>query len=153
VTSTVSASQSNKFEMLGSARARVGYLVTPNILLYGTGGLGWTRQIGANTVTQTSGVAAGLTLSTTSTLSGTSSLFGWVAGVGGEAKIFDSNWLFRVEYLHYDFGDLNSSTITTGSVTGAAFTPITNGSTKLTVDVVRAGISYKFGGGAVVARY
>ncbi len=35
--------------------------------------------------------------------------FGWVAGIGGEARVFDSNWLARLEYLHYDFGHSGSS--------------------------------------------
>ena len=33
----------DKFDMLGSVRARLGYLVRPDLLLYGTGGLAWTR--------------------------------------------------------------------------------------------------------------
>src|SRR5262245_53842238 len=42
-TSTLSASQTDKFDWIGSARARFGYLPLPNLLLYGTGGLAWTR--------------------------------------------------------------------------------------------------------------
>ncbi|WP_442882087.1 outer membrane protein, partial [Devosia sp.] len=38
-----SAHSSGRFEWLGSARARLGYLATPDILLYGTGGLAWTH--------------------------------------------------------------------------------------------------------------
>jgi len=30
---------------------------------------------------------------------------GWVVGAGGEWRFFGSNWLLRVEYLHYDFKD------------------------------------------------
>ena len=39
----VSATQTDKFDLLGSARARLGYLPWPSVLLYGTGGLAWTR--------------------------------------------------------------------------------------------------------------
>ena len=35
----------DKFKLLGSARARLGYLVWPNVLFYGTGGLGWTQLV------------------------------------------------------------------------------------------------------------
>jgi outer membrane immunogenic protein len=73
-------------------------------------------------------------------------MFGWVAGVGGEAKIYNSNWLVRVEYLHYDFGDRGGSTLTnTRGVTSSS----TQTSGHLTADVVRAGISYKFGGSPI----
>ena len=58
-----------------------------------------------------------------------------MAGLGVETRLWDSNWLARLEYLHYDFGDGGSS-FSTGSV------GFTYG--HLTVDVVRAGLSYKF---------
>ena len=35
--------------------------------------------------------------------------FGWVAGIGGEMRLFNSNWLARLEYLHYDFGRSDTS--------------------------------------------
>jgi len=38
----------DKFDWLGSARARLGYLVSPNVMLYGTGGLGWTGRPDSN---------------------------------------------------------------------------------------------------------
>jgi outer membrane immunogenic protein len=38
-------SQTDKFDRLGSARARIGYLVTPSLLLYATGGPGWARLV------------------------------------------------------------------------------------------------------------
>jgi outer membrane immunogenic protein len=42
-TGAQSLAMQDKFETLGSARARVGYLVLPDLLLYGTGGLAFTR--------------------------------------------------------------------------------------------------------------
>jgi outer membrane immunogenic protein len=52
---TNTATVSDKFDLLGSARARLGFLAWPNLLLYGTGGLGWTRfvQTFSDTVTTT----------------------------------------------------------------------------------------------------
>jgi outer membrane immunogenic protein len=96
---------------------------------------------------------AGTTAVSVVTTSGTGvgTSFGWVAGVGGETKIYNSNWLFRVEYLHYNFGDQ-------GGFTGTGVTNSTQGTTvsatslttgHLTADVVRAGISYKFGGSPI----
>jgi opacity protein-like surface antigen len=72
-------------------------------------------------------------------------MFGWVAGVGGETKIYNSNWLFRVENLHYDFGDQLSS-VSTQVTPGVVNQNFGRTSGTLTADVVRAGLSYKFGG-------
>lgn len=74
--------------------------------------------------------------------------FGWAAGGGVEARLFDSNWLARLEYLHYDFGDSGSFSNTTSEVyfVGGGYEPSSFTSGHLTVDVVRAGLSYKFGG-------
>jgi len=148
---TNSAGRSDKFDLLGSARARIGGLIWSNTLLYGTGGLAWTRFVPSQTFTQTV-AAVGFPTSVASFAGdGPAMMFGWVAGVGGETKIYNSNWLFRVEYLHYDFGNQGSavaSAITPQS--SSAATNLTQGTSKitgtLTADVVRAGLSYKFGG-------
>ena len=131
----VSATQTDKFDLLGSARARVGYLVWPNALLYGTGGLAWTRLDQTLTVVNSNG---------TTITSTPSWRFGWVAGVGGEARLWNTNWLARLEYLHYDFGNSGSSLAgftDTGAIT---FLTSSTASHHLTADVVRAGIGYKF---------
>jgi outer membrane immunogenic protein len=118
----------DKVTTLGTARARLGWLATEWLLLYGTGGLAWERFEQTSTLSQTvGGVTNVLTTVTPDTR------FGFVVGAGGEAKLFGSNnWLVRAEYLHYDFGDLGSRTGT-----------LTSGNQ--TVDVVRGGITFKFG--------
>jgi outer membrane immunogenic protein len=153
-TSTNAATRTDKFEMLASARARLGFLAWPNTLFYGTGGLAWTRFVQSTneTLTNTVSITTLATTSVTTNLaaSTTSSEFGWVAGVGGEAKIYNTNWLFRVEYLHYDFGNQGSFSGTSLSTGGGGFSTTgarTSGS--LTADVVRGGISYKFGGSPI----
>jgi opacity protein-like surface antigen len=124
----------DKFDLLGSARVRLGYLAWPSVLLYGTGGLAWTRFVQEFVRSSGGGSSGGATPIWE---------FGWVAGVGGEARLWDSNWLLRVEYLHYDFGDSGSSSSLfalgpLGSVTSSSTTG------HLTTDVVRTGLSYKF---------
>src|SRR6266545_7041732 len=77
----------SKIDALGSARVRVGYLFTPNLLAYGTAGLGWGRSevnIGDFFIAKPN-------------------LFGWVAGGGMEYKLVQ-HVRIRGEYLHYDFG-------------------------------------------------
>ena len=134
-TAPVSARQTDKFDLLGSARARLGYLVWPNALLYGTGGLAWTRLDQTTTNTNSDG---------TTITSMPSWKFGWVAGAGGEVRLWNTNWLARLEYLHYDFG--NSGSIFTGFTAGSTVNFVTGSMTSghLTADVVRTGIEYKF---------
>jgi opacity protein-like surface antigen len=121
----------------------------PNLLLYGTGGLAWTRFVQETTDTISSNTPEISGHSVTSTPDWR---FGWAAGGGAEARLFDSNWLVRVEYLHYDFGDSGSFSETSSEIErykvyeGGGYKPVSFTSGNLTVDVVRAGLSYKFGG-------
>jgi outer membrane immunogenic protein len=124
---------SDAFNLLGSARARLGYLVWPNLLLYGTGGLGWTRLQQDTTFADTGGTSGNSTPFWE---------FGWVAGVGGEVRLWDSNWLLRVEYLHYDFGNSGSSATSIVTPPASSSSSFTTG--RLTTDVVRTGLSFKF---------
>src|SRR5713226_3368548 len=55
-----------------------------------------------------------------------------------------SNWIGRLEYLHYDFGRINSdAAFALSQPLVSSFAAITAG--RQTIDVVRAGASYKFG--------
>jgi outer membrane immunogenic protein len=136
---SVTAANSGTFDLLGSGRGRLGYLVTPNVLLYGTGGLAWTHfaqnidesALLANVPPAPPGSLARIFSSSTP-----SWRFGWVAGLGVETRLFDTNWLARLEYLHYDFGNSGS-----GADSQSLLSQTTG---NLTVDVIRAGLSYKF---------
>jgi outer membrane immunogenic protein len=76
-----------KTDELASARARLGYLVLPTLLAYGTAGAAW----GHFSATENAG---GFTDAT--------SQFGWIAGAGLEYKVWGP-LIARAEYLHYDF--------------------------------------------------
>jgi outer membrane immunogenic protein len=78
---------------LGTARARLGFTPFESLLLYGTAGLAWERFERTNTDI-TSIVPPGITITSTSVVP--HDRFGWVAGVGGEAKLFGSNWIGRI---------------------------------------------------------
>jgi outer membrane immunogenic protein len=70
----------------GSLRARLGYSMTPDILLYGTAG----------------GAAKHQKLED-ATSSDSNNMLGWTAGVGTDIKVTD-NVFARVEYRYTDFG-------------------------------------------------
>jgi len=118
-----------KVDELASARARFGYLIFPNWLLYGTTGLGFGHfRIDATDT------LAGNFASTSNFVNE----FGWVVGAGLEWKFFD-HWLLRGEWLHYDFGKetINGADVAPGGV-------LSNFNFRNTVDVGRAALSYKF---------
>lgn len=71
--------------------------------------------------------------STVTSFSGSKSYSGWTIGAGVEWAFYN-NWSAKLEYLYIDFGD--GPTI---SETGGGFA-----SGKLTDNVVRAGVNYKF---------
>jgi outer membrane immunogenic protein len=86
--------------------------------------------------------------------SSSSAASGWVAGAGVEYAL-NGNWIVRGEYLYYSLAGTNgaATALINGvpAVGGAGgFFSDTFGRT--TVQTVRAGISYKFGG-PVVAKY
>lgn len=89
----------------GSVRARVGYLVTPWILLYGTGGVAFERVTGTLTYagylySSSSGPLIG---NTTAAGSFTEGVVGGTVGGGIEVQLFGP-WSARVEYRYTDFG-------------------------------------------------
>lgn len=135
---TLTETLSDNVKYLGTARGRLGYTVTPNWLLYGTGGLAWEH--GLRNVTGIS-VFPGVGVQTTINES-PRDLFGWVAGVGVETFIGSSNWIARLEYLHYDFGGVEATNTTVSTLAGVASTADKAG--RQTIDTVRAGVSYKF---------
>ena len=129
---------SDNVKYLGTARGRLGYTVTPNWLLYGTGGLAWEhglRKVSDISVFPGVGVQTGITESARD-------LFGWVAGVGVETFIGSSNWIARLEYLHYDFGGVEPAFTTVSTIAGVPSSGDKPG--RQTIDTVRAGVSYKF---------
>jgi outer membrane immunogenic protein len=127
------ATHNFKIDELASARFRLGYLISPNLLAFGTAGIGWGHFKFSTTATDAFGDFA--------SVAEENNEFGWVAGAGLEWK-FASNWLLRGEWLHYDFARVtnpnNSDALNTG------FFLIDNGNSRVTVDVARAALSYKF---------
>jgi outer membrane immunogenic protein len=136
---TITNTRADDVKWLGSARARLGFApggCCSNLLFYGTGGLAWER------FTQTATTVQVFPPTTTTFIQTTpNDRFGWVAGLGAEAKLAGTGWVGRIEYLHYAFGTSQTTFVITSSLPGNSFA---ESAKDQTIDVIRAGLSYKF---------
>ena len=159
-TLTFTANTTFETDWLFTFRPRAGVIIGDSLLAYVTGGLAVTNQ----KLTQTTGILNASTFN--SSIDATR--LGWVFG-GGLEYALGRNWTIRAEYLHLDFGTANGSGtlaapagIFANALCAPGQTPFTGPGTiggcsissRLTAEVVRAGITYRFdSGGPVVARY
>ncbi|PWB82664.1 MAG: porin family protein [Methylocystaceae bacterium] len=142
-----SSAASKSLDYLGTVRGRLGFLFTPTLLVYGTGGLAYggvstsSSIFASNDVYSPSNhlppVFGGSAFSDTRV--------GWTAG-GGLEWLFLPNWSAKVEYLYYDLGSVT---------TNFAFPQVDNSSglsasfggqstTRFNGHIVRAGVNYHF---------
>ncbi len=148
----------HRLEYLVTARLRAGFLATPALLIYGTGGaaFGGARTTGPQR--QHPGPDDGSRLGGGGELHSTR--VGWTAG-GGLEWMFAPNWSLKGEALYYDLGRFNTSfapvsivsTVVPGAVVGSA---LVTTSTRERGVIARGGINYHFGwteAAPVVARY
>jgi outer membrane immunogenic protein len=134
-------------DWFGTVRGRVGFLVTPQWLLYGTGGLAYGETKSSFTTTD---LAFGCVPNATLCANGASSSIrtGWTAGAGAEAMLAP-NWSVKVEYLYVDLGG-RSMNIPAFTVPAIVF----NASTPFHEQIARVGLNYHFDwAGPVIARY
>jgi outer membrane immunogenic protein len=154
-------------DYIGTARAKIGFLVTPDILIYGTGGLAY----GGATLRSTTIIdeIAELTDEVGVGSSSKSSLLtGWTAG-GGVEWMFAQNWSAKAEYLYYDLGRMqmyggaailvrnNIGPVGAGTPRGQIGSIAgQNVSAHFNGNIIRAGVNYHFNWGSaapIVAKY
>ena len=148
VQSTSTASKS--VDYVGTVRGRLGFLVTPALLAFGTGGLAYGGvQSSASTFQSRNGPVVPFGASN----SFSDTRVGWTAGGGGEWS-FMSNWSAKAEYLYYDLGSvtynvgaLNQVLLPplpvppSGTLGSAAFSRAT---TRFNGHIARVAINYHF---------
>lgn len=137
---TETTSLESKIDFFGTLRARIGYVVHDNLLLYATGGLAYADV--KHTLFDDC-VGCGNSSFNLGTFGQSNS--GWKAGwtVGGGAEfLHDEHWALRAEALYVDLGstDINY-VIDVPSATGTANTKWDDN-----FWTVRLGASYLFGG-------
>ncbi len=124
------------WDWAGAATARVGFLVTPTLLVYGKGGAGFGHA--AANVLDYSSTVVGMGAGTAGHVYG-----GWAYG-GGVEWMFLPHLSFKIEYLHFDLGKHQASV--QGLSYGAPFTAATTYfvQSHLQNDVVKAGVNLHF---------
>jgi len=145
--SQVTVTGTKKLEGLETFRGRIGFLATPQFLLYATGGLALGQdKVGLQAVCPTCGPALPSGTQTgINTASDTKA--GYAVGAGAE-WMFAPQWSVKAEYLFADLGRQSTTIVYNynggGSSTGTL-------STKQTYNIVRLGVNWHFGGPVVAA--
>jgi outer membrane immunogenic protein len=131
---TLSQTRDAKIDWFGTVRGRAGWLVTPTIWLYGTGGLAFGGVSVSGTVTDDiNNTGASFRFGDSQTR------FGYAVGAGIEGAFPGSNsWTWKAEYLYIDLGSLSGAGIE--PISGSTY----NWSARFTDNIVRVGINYRF---------
>lgn len=117
----------------GSVRGRLGFLVAPNWLLYGTGGLAF-QEVDLNA--SCNGAFISWCIIPRNETASTTQL-GWTVGGGIETQMW-RNWLLRAEYRYSDYGNIGH-TFFAGTIDQVVMQEQVRTHTAL------VGLAYKFG--------
>ena len=162
---------SANLDYIGTVRGRLGWLASPTLLLFGTGGLAyggvsvsandavtvgnswihsgnWSRTglIVGNGAGSWNRARSSLLSSTSSSTSYSDTLVGWTVG-GGVEWLFLPNWSAKLEALYYDLGSVsfNSAPLAVYDSRGRIQAiNIVNHSVTFDGVIARAGINYHF---------
>ena len=155
-TETLPITAEQSTDWYGTVRGRLGWLATPNFLLFGTGGFAYGRVAGnANLTFNIPGPPGFIMFAPPGafsiicmvnvpcfTGSAAETRSGWTAG-GGVEYLLDQHWSAKIEY---QFVDLGTETV---RLTAAGATPTTSPSSFNVAfhdrfNVVRVGLNYRF---------
>jgi outer membrane immunogenic protein len=131
---TLTANCTSKVKALGTVALRYG-TAWDRFYLYSKIGFAWASDE-YSLVSTTPGLAA--------SFSGDETRFGWMSGTGAEIAM-GNNWSIKGEYNYMGMG---KERVTLSGAAGTFESEI-----KQRIHVVKFGLNYRFGGGAVVARY
>jgi len=133
-------SQSTELAWFGTARARMGYLASPDTLLFATGGLAYGRvKVSTNLVADPSLPCTNVVCSAGST---SETRVGWTIGGGLETKIA-SSWTVKVEYLYFDLGNISDATNSASPLPFWNGRPMVGVNSDITGNIVRLGLNYQ----------
>lgn len=125
-------------DWLMTARARLGMAVSPNVLIYVTGGLALTDVEVSNGFSDTALAPASAGASSSSKLK-----TGWALG-GGMEMALNRNWTVRGEYLYVDFGSVSTTALVNNVPNVGNNNNLFSTSADLNAHIARVGLNYKF---------
>lgn len=132
ISGTLSDTVGSEILWFGTIRGRVGWLIDPTLLLYGTGGLAYGKIRISGTINDTTCPCAWSYGNSTTRV-------GWTLGSGFEGVIPNTtNWTWKLEVLYIDFGTISGSGYDTDFASAFSW------STKVTDVILRVGINYQF---------
>ena len=142
-------SVSKSIDFLGTVRGRLGYLVEPRLLVFGTGGFAYGHVKSSLAISQNLiGTGLGNLQASFGTALNTSRMQGgWTLG-GGFEWMFASSWTAKVEYLHYNLGSVTfigqiaDRIVSPSPPTTYYFVNDVQSTTRFYGDIVRVGLNY-----------
>jgi outer membrane immunogenic protein len=144
-------SVTKRIDFLGTVRGRLGYLVEPRLLVFGTGGFAFGHAKSSLSISQNL-IGTGLgnleaSFGTTSSVS--RMLGGWTLG-GGFEWMLAPNWSAKVEYLYYDLGTVTASGQLADRIVSPSppqtyyFVNDVQSTTRFNGNIVRVGLNHRF---------
>jgi outer membrane immunogenic protein len=144
-------SVTKRIDFLGTVRGRLGYLVEPRLLVFGTGGFAFGHAKSSLSISQNL-IGTGLgnleaSFGTTSSVS--RMLGGWTLG-GGFEWMLAPNWSAKVEYLYYDLGTVTASGQLADRIVSPSppqtyyFVNDVQSTTRFNGKIVRVGLNHRF---------
>jgi outer membrane immunogenic protein len=127
-----------QLDFFGTIRGRFGVVVLPQVLLYTTAGMAY-GQVDSNT-------------SLTGAFKAQNYNPGWTAGGGIEAAI-GAGWSTRLEYLYLDLGRVSGTFASNILAANATNLLIGSFSSRITDNIVRIGLNYRFFGEPIITHY
>jgi outer membrane immunogenic protein len=138
-------------DWMGTVRGRIGYLLSPTLMVYGVGGLayggvsagvsGFAAQTPDNPIYSITGPGSAAYASTA---------VGWTAG-GGLEWMFLPGWSVKAEYLYVDLGSARFPVGVTGQSLNAGgpndglkWATATSATARFNGNIARAGVNYHF---------
>jgi outer membrane immunogenic protein len=148
---TTNIQSNSSLNWLGTVRGRLGYLLTPSLLVYGTGGLaygGYDLSIKNFINSEDIEASTDYHFLVSGRSGNPKTMVGWTAG-GGAEWMFVPNMSLKAEYLFYDLGNIGNmfSNDAYGYADAAGIfsrVSVTNFSQRVNGNIVRAGMNYHF---------
>lgn len=131
----------------GGVRGRLGYLITPTVLLFGTGGVSWMQSQASVTC---SGVIAtswcsGTNNTSAKTDSVTKTVVGWTLGAGLEAAVMP-DWLLRGEYRYSSYSGYHARLLQGGAAGPTGNDNVVDADIgRIHTQTLLVGLAYRFG--------